>query len=159
MSTCPNCGAESAGDSAFCTSCGAPLKPTAAPPAATSVATDPMPSAPPPYGAQNERPPDRPTHVQHSTGSSGFADFVTFRTMVTPILVQIAFWLFEIMNLIGHIVGMYGLSDADAPGWAYLAALLSLALTALLIRVFLETLIVVFSINSNVVRIRRHLEK
>jgi len=154
MSTCPNCGAESTGDSAFCTSCGAPLKTLAAAPGAAPVApgtTQPPASAYAPVGQQG------PVYVQHSTGSSGFADFVTFRRMVSPILIQIAFWVLEIGSLVLHIGIIVGASSEGSPGWIPLVMIFSLLVWALLIRVWLESFMVFFMINSNIVRIRRRL--
>ena len=90
-------------------------------------------------------------------------DFLTFRKMITPVVLQVLFWLGEIANLVlwisimnrGNSVSTeYGTFHQGTSGILVLVCLLGLAVTAILIRVYLEIIIVVFRINENVVSIR-----
>ena len=153
MTSCASCGRDLPERASFCPQCGAAARPIdqvqssrPAPPV--------VPSAPPPPAASPLAPP--PADLQQTAmqgGASGvppkppnsFVDFLTFRRMVTPVVIQIVFWLAEVLNVIVWIDFI-------------LLGILLMLISALGIRIYLEALAVIFRINENVFSIRRRLE-
>jgi len=96
-----------------------------------------------------------------SAGKGRFVRFATFRTMITPIVIQVIFWLAELGNLIFWV---WAMTNADKPhydaqgyyhsgtsvGLRVVFGLICLMLGAIIIRVYLEVIMVVFKINDNV---------
>jgi len=85
--------------------------------------------------------------------------------MLTPVIIQIIFWLAEILNVIfwinfidrtGHTVSYFGESRLN--GTVVLVGIVLMLISALAIRIYLELLVVIFRINENVSSIRRRLE-
>ena len=78
-------------------------------------------------------------------------DFLMFRKMVTPILIQIVFWV----AVIGAILtGLYYLVSAE-----YLMGLAIIILGPLVARVYAEMLILIFKINEAVTEIKNNTER
>jgi hypothetical protein len=81
-------------------------------------------------------------------------DFLTFRRMVTPILIQVFFWL----GLLGCIVvGIVTISEADSYRGQELmlsAGILVIILGPWVIRIICEIMIVIFRINETLTDIR-----
>ncbi|NPA93356.1 MAG: DUF4282 domain-containing protein [Chloroflexi bacterium] len=93
-------------------------------------------------------------------------DYLTFRRMITPVIIQIVFWVGVAAVLIGGAVAFFsglitGVSNAD--GGAIFAALIGVPLLTVLglvaVRVYTELLIVFFRINDNLKDIRDALVK
>jgi hypothetical protein len=81
-------------------------------------------------------------------------DYLTFRKMITPIIIQVVFWIGAVL------VALYGLwlifSGATASvrgGQLVLSGLVTLLLGPLFWRIFCELLIVVFRINDTLTEI------
>jgi len=82
-------------------------------------------------------------------------DFLTFRRMVTPILIQIIFWIGVGVVLISGVVAFFtglvgGISNGH-PGeiiGALLGAPIMTVVGLLLVRLYTELLIVIFRIND-----------
>lgn len=68
-------------------------------------------------------------------------DFLTFKCMITPMLVQVFFWAALALTLVSAVT--YALHKE------FLTALLTLALGPLFVRALCETMIVLFSINDS----------
>ena len=68
----------------------------------------------------------------------GFKSFLTFRKMIAPILIQILFWVWLTVNLIGSIYWM------TQGGWFVLFGFLLLIFGSLAVRLWCELLIVIF---------------
>jgi hypothetical protein len=108
------------------------------------------PPPPPPPPAQNAYPAPSPYGPGASAQVPGYAayqppnafeDYIAFRKLITPALVQIAFWLFEGINLFYWIRFIYyGRSSA----LEIIFGLFALFITALLIRILMETVITIF---------------
>ena len=77
-------------------------------------------------------------------------DFLTFRTMMDPILIQILFWLIMTMIIIVAILDIMH----HAP-WSVLFQVIILA--PIVTRVICELLILFFRINDNLVDIKKNL--
>ena len=72
------------------------------------------------------------------------ADYLSFKKLITPVLIQILFWVAVFINTIEALFDSGGFWNG----------LLELILGPILIRVFFEALIVVFEINNTLTEIR-----
>jgi len=77
-------------------------------------------------------------------------DFFRFETMITPIMIQVLFWLAVLLCV---IVGIIMLISADEMS-ARLGGLMLLLLGPIGVRIYAEILIVVFRINDHL----RHID-
>ncbi|MBN1550688.1 DUF4282 domain-containing protein [bacterium] len=80
-------------------------------------------------------------------------DFLTFRRMITPIIIQIIFWL----GILGCLIGFLMSLTQGFEG--FLAGLLILILGPILIRIYCEVLIVIFRVNETLTDIKNLLQK
>jgi hypothetical protein len=72
-------------------------------------------------------------------------EYLTFRRMITPVFIQVIFWIAVVFIVIG---GLVALADGQAGG------ILIILLGPLAARIYAEILIVIFRINDNVAAIR-----
>ena len=84
------------------------------------------------------------------------SDFWAFRTMVTPVIIQILFWIGAILCLIvGAIMVIYGATHFQAGQSQYLwKGVLLFVLGPLGVRVYCEILIIFFRINETLTEIK-----
>lgn len=75
-----------------------------------------------------------------SPAASRAQEFLTFRRMLTPVIIQIVFWI----GIAAIVLGVLGLFVDDSAG----AGLLLLIFGPVLWRVYVELLIVIFRIHS-----------
>jgi hypothetical protein len=75
-------------------------------------------------------------------GSLG--EYLSFRRMVTPVFIQVIFWIFAGLAFLG---GLLALISGEASG------LLLMIIGPLFARIYAEILIVIFRINDNVAAI------
>jgi uncharacterized membrane protein len=89
------------------------------------------------------------------------SDFWAFRTMITPVIIQILFWIGTILCLIiGAIMIIYGASHFQASEANYLwQGALLFVLGPLAVRVYCEILIVFFRINETLTEIKHAVER
>jgi hypothetical protein len=80
---------------------------------------------------------------------SGFGEFLRFRRMITPIIIEIIFWV----GVVGCVLG--GLVIAAQGGSKAVGGIFLLILGPLAVRVYCEILIVVFRMNENLTAIRQ----
>jgi hypothetical protein len=73
-------------------------------------------------------------------------DFLFFRRMLTPLVIQIIFWIGAVATFIGGIVAMF------TTGFLY--GLLTAVLGPVLVRIWTELVIVLFKINDSLSDIR-----
>ncbi len=73
-------------------------------------------------------------------------DYVTFRRMITPVIIQIVFWITAVV----FVIAGFALLADDKTGQGLLLILLG----PLGARIYAEILIVIFKINDNVSAIR-----
>lgn len=66
-------------------------------------------------------------------------DFLKFRKMLTPVIIQVIFWISLVVVVIGGLMAFRQ---------SFLQGILTLALGPLAVRVYCELLIVIFSIND-----------
>ena len=77
-------------------------------------------------------------------------DFLTFRRMVTPILIQVVYWIVTVVVIVGGLVVLV----AAPEGTERALGLAVLVLGPLVVRVYAEVLLVVFRINETLTDIR-----
>lgn len=76
-------------------------------------------------------------------------EFLSFRKMITPVLIQVIFWISSAFAVIGLLTS--GFSQGGA---AILFALIIIPVAVLMIRVYCEVLIVLFRIYETLQQIR-----
>lgn len=82
-------------------------------------------------------------------------DFLKFKRMVTPVIIQILFWIGVVLCVLGGVGMMIGgVVTHQHGGSAVLAGLLLLVLGPLMVRVYCEILIVLFTINDTLTDIK-----
>ena len=82
-------------------------------------------------------------------------DFWAFRTMVTPIIIQILFWVGAVLCLItGAIMVIYGASHYQEQSHYLWKGALLFVLGPLGVRVYCEILIIFFRINETLTEIK-----
>jgi hypothetical protein len=89
------------------------------------------------------------------------SDFWSFRTMVTPVIIQIIFWVGAIVCLIGGgIMIVFGFTHYDTGQAQYIwKGVLLFLLGPLAVRVYCEILIVFFRINETLTEIKHAIER
>ncbi len=95
-------------------------------------------------------------------------DYLTFRKMILPILIQIIFWLgvigcvvFGVITMIGGLIAMAeGSSGALMAGFlTVLSGLATILLGPLVVRIYAELLIIFFRINDTLTDIKNLLRE
>ncbi len=79
--------------------------------------------------------------------NGSWGEYLSFRRMITPVFIQVIFWIFVAFAVIGGIVAIAN----DEVG----AGLALIILGPLFARIYAEILIVIFRINDNVSAIAR----
>jgi len=88
-------------------------------------------------------------------------DFWAFRTMVTPVIIQIVFWIGAILCLIiGGMMIVYGATQYHMDEAHYLwKGVLLFLLGPLGVRIYCEILIIFFRINETLTEIKHTIER
>ena len=87
-------------------------------------------------------------------------EFLSFRRMITPSIIQIIFWVGSALCVLGGLICMVaGATNQYGGGAHVLKGLLTLLLGPVVVRVYCEILIVVFRINDTLTDIRKNTEK
>jgi hypothetical protein len=87
-------------------------------------------------------------------------DFLTFKKMITPTIIQILFWVLAGLAIILGLVGILkGATSNFGGGSQVLGGLLMLVLGPIAVRVYCEILIVIFRMNETLGEIRDSLPK
>jgi len=89
------------------------------------------------------------------------SDFWAFRTMVTPVIIQIMFWIGAVLCLIaGAIMIIYGATRFQTGEGQYLwQGVLLFVLGPLGVRVYCEILMIFFRINETLTEIKHAIER
>ncbi len=92
-------------------------------------------------------------------------DFITFKRMLTPILIQIVFWLAVVAIVIGGLVtaviGLTQLGSRNVAGalGTIVAGIVAMIFGPLVARIYAEILIVIFRINETLTDLSQTLSK
>jgi len=85
-------------------------------------------------------------------------DFLAFRTMVTPIIIQVIFWLgLAVCVVAGFVYIVIGAEQVDGAA-NILKGVLVLVLGPLAVRIYCEILIIFFRINETLTEIKHAVE-
>ena len=87
-------------------------------------------------------------------------DFLTFRKMITPVIIQILFWVGAAGSVIAALV-VIALSFGSSGGGAaqFLGGLLLLVIGPVMVRIYCELLILFFRMNETLTDIKNGLAK
>lgn len=87
-------------------------------------------------------------------------DFLTFKKMITPVIIQILFWILAGLSIIVGLVAIVSGASSNFGGGAQVfGGLLLLVLGPIAVRVYCEILIVVFRMNETLTEIRNSLPR
>ena len=87
-------------------------------------------------------------------------DFLAFRTMITPIIIQVIFWVLVGLCILGGLILIVAGAMAQfGAGGKILSGLLLLVLGPLGVRIYCEILIIFFRINETLTDIKHVLEE
>jgi hypothetical protein len=87
-------------------------------------------------------------------------EFLKFRKMLTPLIIQIIFWIGVALCVIfGLIMIVAGAGSQFGGGAQVLMGLLTIILGPVIVRIYCELLIVIFRINDTLTDIKRQLDK
>lgn len=88
------------------------------------------------------------------------SDFLSFRRMITPLIIQILFWIGVIVSVIaGLIMIVSGTSSDYGGGGEVLIGLLVIAIGPFVVRIWCELLILFFRMNETLTEIRNNTQK
>jgi len=85
-------------------------------------------------------------------------DFLAFRKMITPMVIQVLFWIGAVSVVIGALVMLVGGIVKGGVGMA-LGGLLYLFLGPLMVRIYCEVVIVLFRILDALGEIKKNTER
>ena len=74
-------------------------------------------------------------------------EYLTFNKMITPVIIQILFWIGVVVCVVGALIGMFA-------GAGFIKSLIFLILGPLFVRVYCEILIIIFRINDSLNEIK-----
>ena len=87
-------------------------------------------------------------------------DFLKFRKMITPAIIQILFWVGVAVTIIGSLVTMAVSFGRYGGGiGTFLGGLLMLVLGPVVVRIYCELLILFFRMNETLTEIKNNLAK
>ena len=87
-------------------------------------------------------------------------DYLTFRKMITPIIIQILFWIGAVGALLWSLFLIFsGATTSYGGGRLVLIGLITLFLGPLIVRIYCELLILLFRINDTLNEIKDSLAK
>lgn len=79
--------------------------------------------------------------------------------MVTPVIIQILFWIGVVVSVIGGLISIVrGAGASYGGGGMVLVGLLWIFLGPIIVRIYCELLIVIFSINDTLTDIKNQLK-
>jgi len=87
-------------------------------------------------------------------------DYLTFRKMITPIIIQILFWIGAVGSVLWALFQIFrGATTSYGGGSLVLTGLVMLFLGPIIVRIYCELLILIFRINETLTEIKNSLEK
>jgi hypothetical protein len=115
----------------------------------------------PPYGyppqggyQQGGYPPPPP-----APGRSDIMEFLTFRKMITPVIIQVVFWVGVVICIIMGLLSIaVGLSQYGS-GAAVIVGLLYIFIGPVVVRIYCELLILFFRMNESLSEIKNDLKR
>jgi len=92
--------------------------------------------------------------------SENVKDFLKFRKMITPVIIQVLFWVGVGVSVISGLVIMAsGFVNYYNRGASFLGGLLVILLGPVIVRIYCELLILFFRMNETLTEIKNGLSK
>jgi hypothetical protein len=108
------------------------------------------------FGATSRMP--GPSRGQSSSGTA--QEYLTFKKMITPLMIQIVFWIMFALVVLGGLYRIFKGIDASRGGSGMIIeGIVYLLLGPIVIRIYCEILMIIFSINDRLIDIKRLLER
>ena len=82
-----------------------------------------------------------------SLGRADIGDYLTFRAMITPAIIQIVFWVLVAASVLSALAAVFS--------GEFFRGLIALVVGPLVVRVFCELLLVTFKMNEGIQRIAK----
>ncbi len=118
-------------------------------------------SSQPPYGypqggyqQQGGYPPPPPAPAY-----SDIADFLTFRKMITPVIIQIVFWVGVVICIIMGLISIAAGISLSGSGALVIVGLLYIFIGPVVVRIYCELLILFFRMNESLSEIKNDLKR
>lgn len=87
-------------------------------------------------------------------------DYLSFRKMITPMIIQVLFWVGAGLCVLAGLGGMIsGASSSFGGGAQVLSGLILMVVGPLLVRIYCELLILLFRMNESLTDIKNVLSK
>jgi uncharacterized protein DUF4282 len=80
-------------------------------------------------------------------------DFLRFDTMLTPVVIQIVFWIAVVITVVVGFIQLFG------GGFAVITGLLTMILGPVVARIYCEIVIVFFRINDHLRQIQQNTQR
>ncbi len=90
------------------------------------------------------------------------SDFLKFKKMITPTIVQVLFWVGIVFAIVGGlimVISSFFLDIADGAGFYFVTGLLTIILGPVFVRIYCELLILFFRMNETLTEIKDSLAK
>jgi hypothetical protein len=84
-------------------------------------------------------------------------DFLKFRKMITPAIIQVLFWVGVVFSILGGLGVMVVGLIYDGGAAAFFSGLLSIILGPVVVRIYCELLILFFRMNETLTEIKNSL--
>lgn len=161
MITCPSCQRAMrapdtvVGKTVKCPACQTQFAVTGSPPP-----PEPEPAAP----RYVEDEPESPRRARPTGQASAFVEFLLFRRMIAPLVIQIIFWIGAVAMFLGGLIvaGISIINIGSQPAVAILGAVYGLAYSVIgpiVLRVYCEVLIVFFRMYETMREVRDGIER
>ncbi len=86
-------------------------------------------------------------------------DYLNFKKMITPLIIQILFWISVVVVVIMGLIMIYQGANARYGGGSMIfSGLLMILIGPIVVRVYCELLIVIFSINDTLTNVKNLLK-
>ncbi len=88
------------------------------------------------------------------------SDFLSFRKMITPIIIQVVFWIAVIISVLAGLMSIVESFDARYGGAElFVTGLFMIFLMPLVIRIYAELIIIFFLMNETLTDIKNNTER
>lgn len=100
-------------------------------------------------------------HIQHiHLKGTTMEDFLNFKKMITPLIIKILFWAGVVLVVLAGLLSIInGAGSSYGGGAQVLTGLLMILLGPVVVRIYCELLIVIFSVNDTLTEIKNILKE
>ena len=95
-----------------------------------------------------------PSPPPPTSGSGDFAEFLSFRKMITPVIIQIVFWAGVVISIIMGLISIAAGMSQFGNGILVIVGLLYIFIGPVVVRIYCELLILFFRMNESLTEIK-----